>query len=290
MSDLSKQPKEYCNVSTLYLVATPIGNREDISSRALRILKEVDIVYAEDTRHSRQLLFSYGIEAELRSLHQHNEKARADEVLQYLEAGKNLALISDAGMPSISDPGLLVVSALQESSHNVVVIPGASAVVTALAGSGLSSQPFTFFGFPPDKKGKRASLFEQIKNLPHTLIFYVAIHDLKKYLQEISEVFSENKVSIARELTKMHEQFYLGTATELLALISSGDLVLKGELVLLIDNTSALEDNSQGINRNLLIKAFADELPSSKLAKIVAKLTNENRQDVYAEIEKLKSK
>ena len=118
----------------------------------------------------------------------------------------------------------------------------------------------------------------------------MAIHDLKKYLEEISEIFSENKISVARELTKMHEQFYLGTASELLALISNGDLVLKGELVLLIDNTSALEDDSQGINRNLLIKAFADELPSSKLAKIVAKLTNENRQDVYAEIEKLKLK
>ncbi len=275
-------------MSTLYLVATPIGNREDISNRALRVLSEVDIVYAEDTRHSRQLLFSYGIEAELRSLHQHNEKARAEEVLQHLEAGKNLALISDAGMPSISDPGLLVVSALQNSSHKVVVIPGPSAIVTALAGSGLATQPFTFFGFPPDKKGKRAILLEQIKNLPHTLIFYVAIHDLKKYLEEISEVFPDNKISIARELTKMHEQFYLGTATELLKLISSSDLVLKGELVLLIDNTSAVEDDSQGINKKLLIKAFADELPASKLAKIVAKLTNENRQDVYAEIEKLK--
>ena len=277
-------------MSTLYLVATPIGNREDISTRALRILAEVDIVYAEDTRHSRQLLFSYGIEADLRSLHQHNEKARTEEVLQHLEAGMNLALISDAGMPSISDPGLLVVSALQETSHTVVVIPGASAVVTALAGSGLASQPFTFLGFPPDKKGKRASLFEQIRNLPHTLIFYVAIHDLKKYLQEISEVFSDNKISVARELTKMHEQFYLGTAKELLALIANGDLVLKGELVLLIDNTKVEVNDSQGVAKQALIKAFADELPSSKLAKIVAKLTNENRQDVYAEIEKLKLK
>ena len=277
-------------MSTLYLVATPIGNREDISSRALRILSEVDIVYAEDTRHSRQLLFAYGIEAELRSLHQHNENARAEEVLQHLEAGKNLALISDAGMPSISDPGLLVVAALQKTSHKVVVIPGASAVVTALAGSGLASQPFTFFGFPPDKKGKRASLFEKISNLPHTLIFYVAIHDLKKYLEEIAYVFPANKISVARELTKMHEQFYLGTADELLALIANGDLVLKGELVLLIDNTSAIEDDSQGINKNLLIKAFIDELPASKLAKIVAKLTNENRQDVYAEIENYKNK
>lgn len=277
-------------MSILYLVATPIGNREDISTRALRILTEVDIVYAEDTRHSRQLLFSYGIEADLRSLHQHNEKSRTEEVLQHLEAGKNLALISDAGMPSISDPGLLVVSALQETSHTVVVIPGASAVVTALAGSGLASQPFTFLGFPPDKKGKRAILFEQIRNLPHTLIFYVAIHDLKKYLQEISEVFSDNKISVARELTKMHEQFYLGTANELLALIANGDLVLKGELVLLIDNTHVEANDSQGVAKLALIKAFADELPSSKLAKIVAKLTNENRQDVYAEIEKLKLK
>jgi len=193
-------------------------------------------------------------------------------------------------MPSISDPGLLVVSALQNSSHKVVVIPGASAVVTALAGSGLSSQPFTFFGFPPDKKGKRASLFEQIRNLPHTLIFYVAIHDLKKYLQEIAEVFTSNKISVARELTKMHEQFYLGTANELLALIENGDLVLKGELVLLIDNTQVQEAKSQGIDKDLLIRSFVNELPASKLAKIVAKLTKENRQDVYAEIEKYKNK
>jgi len=277
-------------VSTLYLVATPIGNREDMSNRALRTLSEVDIIYAEDTRHSRQLLFAYGIEADLRSLHQHNEQARAEEVLQHLDTGKNLALISDAGMPLISDPGLLVVSALQNTSHKVVVIPGASAVVAALAGSGLTTQPFTFFGFPPDKKGKRAILFERIKNLPHTLIFYIAIHDLKKYLEELKDIFSSNQISVARELTKMHEQFYLGTASELLNLIESGDLVLKGELVLLIDNTRIEENDSQGINKNLLIKAFIDELPASKLAKIVAKLTNENRQDVYAEIEEYKNK
>lgn len=277
-------------MSTLYLVATPIGNREDMSQRALRVLGEVAVIFAEDTRHSGQLLFAYGIKADLRSLHQHNETARLDEVLSLLNQGKDVALISDAGMPLISDPGLLLVSSLQDTEHQVVPIPGASAVLAALAGSGLPTQPFSYFGFLPDKKGKRVSFLNRLKTLPHTLIFFVAIHDLEKYLKDIGEIFTSEKISIARELTKMHEQFYLGTAKEMLALIEDGSLVLKGEVVLLIDNSGVVIDESQGINKDAIIKAFSNELPSSKLAKIVAKLTNENRQDVYAEIEELKSK
>jgi len=225
-------------MSILYLVATPIGNREDISQRALRILDEVSIIYAEDTRHSRQLLNNYGIKAELRSLHQHNENARIDEVIEQLNNGKNLALISDAGLPLISDPGENLVKVVRlNTQHQIVPIPGPSAVLTALVASGLRSHPFTFCGFLPDKKGQREKILKEYSLLPHTLIFFVAIHDLKKYLHEIVSLFQTQTVVVGRELTKMHESFYSGTATELLA---------------------------------------------SKLAKIIAKLTNTKRQDVYA--------
>ncbi|MBT8141073.1 MAG: 16S rRNA (cytidine(1402)-2'-O)-methyltransferase [Gammaproteobacteria bacterium] len=275
-------------MSTLYLVATPIGNREDMSPRGSRILSEVDIVYAEDTRHSRQLLFAFGIEAELRSLHQHNEKVRVTEVIDLLDAGKNIALVSDAGMPLISDPGSLLVASIQKSEHSVVPIPGPSAVIAAVAGSGLSTQPFSFFGFLPDKKGKRENYISSLTNLAHTLVFFVAIHDLQKYLKEIEGIFPIQTLCVARELTKLHEQFYSGTASELSEMIESRQLVLKGEAVLLIDNTQAESGDSESINKSEIIKAFANELPSSKLAKIIAKLTGENRQDVYAEIEELK--
>jgi len=175
--------KAYFNVSTLYLVATPIGNREDISQRAVRLLSEVAIIFAEDTRHSRQLLNGYGINTKLRSLHQHNENGRIQEVLASLDAGSDVALISDAGMPLISDPGQNLVAAIrQQSSHTVIPIPGASAVLSALIASGLPTQPFSFLGFLPDKKGQRNKALHSAASLSHTLIFFVAIHDLKKYL------------------------------------------------------------------------------------------------------------
>lgn len=278
-------------MATLYLVATPIGNREDITQRALRLLSEVAIVFAEDTRHSRQLLNAYGIKAELRSFHQHNENARINEVISLLDDGKNIALISDAGMPLVSDPGENIVAHIrQNTEHSVEPIPGASAVLSALVGSGLPSQPFSFLGFLPDKKGQRDKILRSASSFPHTLIFFVAIHDLKKYLCDIHEFFPEQRVVVARELTKMHESFYSGSASELSLMIDNGDLVLKGEVVLLVDNQSLELKSKRELNVDELIKAFGDELPASKLAKIIAKLTDVNRQDVYQKIEELKNK
>lgn len=275
-------------MSILYLVATPIGNREDISQRALRILNEVAVVFAEDTRHSRQLLNGYGISANLRSLHQHNENARVAEVIECLDEGKDVALISDAGMPLVSDPGESLVAKIRDTEHQVIPIPGASAVLAALVASGLPSQPFSFLGFLPDKKGQREKVLRSTLSLPHTLIFFVAIHDLKKYLVDIGEVFPSQKVVVAREITKLHESFYSGTADELSALVDDGTIVLKGEVVLLIDNQSSEQRSGSELTVDELVKSFADELPASKLAKIVAKLTDSDRREVYARIEELK--
>ncbi len=195
---------------TLYLVATPIGNLKDITLRALEILKSVDRIACEDTRHSLKLLQAYEISKPLLSLHQHNEVKRSTVVLEKLQAGESIALISDAGTPLVSDPGYRLVRAVLEAGLNVESIPGPCAAINALALSGLPTDSFYFLGFLPPKSAARQRRFEALRDFPSTLVFYESPHRIQKFLQEAHGVFGAREVVIAREMTKKFEEVYRG--------------------------------------------------------------------------------
>src|ERR1700722_18424600 len=219
---------------SLYLVATPIGNLEDITLRALRVLKQADLIACEDTRHTQKLLNHYAITTRTISYYEHNETTRAAELLKQLEGGASVALVTDAGMPGISDPGFRLISLAIENGVPVVPIPGAAAAVTALVASGLPTDSFRFNGFLPAKRGQRARVLGSIRASPRTQVFYEAPHRVKEVLADIVEVLGPGRrVVVARELTKIHEEFLRGTAGEILATLNArGDI--KGEITLLI--------------------------------------------------------
>ncbi|HYK62707.1 MAG TPA: 16S rRNA (cytidine(1402)-2'-O)-methyltransferase [Bryobacteraceae bacterium] len=217
----------------LYLVSTPIGNLEDITLRALRVLREADLIACEDTRQTRKLLDHFGIAKPTVSYHEHNEAARARELAEKLAAGANIALVSDAGTPLVSDPGYRLVRAAIEAGVPVVPIPGASAALSALAGSGLATDSFRFCGFLPAKQGQRRKALESLRGETCTLIFYEAPHRVMESLTDIEAVFGERSVVVARELTKMHEEFLRGTAAAVRAQLS-GRVAVKGEITILI--------------------------------------------------------
>jgi 16S rRNA (cytidine1402-2'-O)-methyltransferase len=199
---------------TLYLVATPIGNLEDITLRALRVLREVDFVAAEDTRRTRKLLSHHNIPARVISVHEHNERTRAPELVARLRGGQSVALVSDAGTPALSDPGMEVVRRAAEAGVPVVAIPGASAFLTALAASGLPAEPVTFVGFLPAAPAERQRTLERLRTLPHTLVLYEAPHRLIKALEAVREICGDRRLVVARELTKVHEELFRGTVGE----------------------------------------------------------------------------
>jgi 16S rRNA (cytidine1402-2'-O)-methyltransferase len=219
---------------SLYLVATPIGNLEDITLRALRVLKEVDLIACEDTRQTLKLLSHYGIQTRTVSYHEHNEMTKAAELVVDLESGAKIALVTDAGMPGISDPGFRLIALAIRHHVPVVPIPGASAFLAALVASGLPTDSFRFSGFLPSKSGQRRKLLESIKDSPRTQVFYEAPHRLLETLADVCEVLGEARhVVVAREVTKIHEEFLRGRAQDALnELKSRGDV--KGEITLLI--------------------------------------------------------
>ena len=217
----------------LYLVSTPIGNLEDITLRALRVLREADLIACEDTRQTRKLLDHFGIAKPTVSYHEHNEAARARELAEKLAAGANIALVSDAGTPLVSDPGYRLVRAAIEAGVPVVPIPGASAALSALAGSGLPTDSFRFCGFLPAKQGQRRKALESLRGESCTLIFYEAPHRVMESLTDIEAVFGERSVVVARELTKMHEEFLRGPAAAVRARLA-GKVAVKGEITILI--------------------------------------------------------
>jgi len=217
----------------LYVVATPIGNLEDITYRAVRILKEVDLIACEDTRQTRKLLEHYGIQKPTISYHEHNETERAEELASRMLAGTSIALVTDAGMPLVSDPGYRLVRAAVGCGIPVQPVPGASAALSALAASGLPTDSFHFGGFLPSKPGQRANLLKSLADEHSTLIFYEAPHRVLEALEAIEEALGPRPVVVARELTKIHEEFLRGTAAEIRAILSERDSV-KGEMTLLI--------------------------------------------------------
>lgn len=223
---------------TLYIVATPIGNLEDITLRALRILKEVDWILAEDTRHSQKLLNHFDIKKPMQSFFEHREEERLSPIISKLKEGKKVALISDAGTPGISDPGFRLIRAAVENGVEVIPIPGACAAIAALQGAGLPTDHFFFVGFLPEKPGKRQKTIESLKNLPHTIVLYLSPWKAAKQLKELSQILGERSVCLAREVTKLHEEFWRGSLTALAKKIE--EKPPKGEMTLVIGATEGL--------------------------------------------------
>jgi len=225
---------------TLFIVATPIGNLEDLAPRALRVLGEVDLIACEDTRHTRGLLNRFGIKAKMISYHEHNERERAEELCKFLEAGSNLAIVSDAGTPLISDPGFRIVYAAIKRGIQVIPIPGPAAFVAALIASGLPTDRFFFAGFLPARATARRAMLEELRAIPATLVFYEAPHRIAATLKDALNVLGDRPAAVARELTKIHEEIARGSLDELAQRFSAG-VPARGEMVLLISGANETE-------------------------------------------------
>jgi 16S rRNA (cytidine1402-2'-O)-methyltransferase len=262
-------------MSTLFVVATPIGNLEDMTYRAVRVLREVDWIACEDTRETRKLLDHYEIRTPLVSYHDHNELERAKELGARLQGGESGALVSDAGMPLVSDPGYRLVRAAIDGGIDVQPVPGASASISALAASGLPTDAFYFMGFLPAKSGQRVHLLESLRNEKSTLIFYEAPHRILATLTDIERVLGSRPVVVAREMTKVHEEFLRGTAGEILEQLK-GRESMRGEITLLIGkslrpaptsvpiHTAVETQMGNGLSRMDAMKAIARERGISK--------------------------
>lgn len=220
-------------MSTLYVVATPIGNLDDITLRALRVLGEASLIAAEDTRTTRKLLSHHGIGARTISYNEHNMRERTPAILRALESG-DVALVSEAGMPGISDPGFELVTAVLDAGHEVVPVPGASAVLAALVASGLPARRFTFLGFPPRKAGERRRLFESLRDDPSTLVFFESPRRLQKTLADLQTVLGDRRIAVCRELTKLHEETFRGTVSEARAYFTEP----RGEITLVVEGAT----------------------------------------------------
>ncbi len=277
----------------LYLVGTPIGNLEDITLRALRVLREVDIIACEDTRHTQKLLNHFGIASRVTSYHEHNESQRAAELVQQLGQGTRIALVTDAGMPGISDPGFRLISLALEHHMPVIPIPGPSAFLTALAGSGLPTGSFRFQGFLPSRRGQRRQVLEGIKSSPQTEVFYEAPHRLVEAMEDVVEVLGASRnIVIARELTKVHEEFLRGSAGELLNEIASREEI-KGEITLLIARVDESQQNvavpTTVTVRERVEQLISDEKLDEKAAlKKVAKERGISKSEAYRALQRSK--
>ena len=273
----------------LYLVATPIGNLEDITLRAVRVLKEADLIACEDTRQTQKLLNHYAISTRTTSYHEHNEMTRAAELVLDLEGGARIALVTDAGMPGISDPGYRLISLAIRHHIPVVPIPGASAFLAALVASGLPTDSFRFGGFLPPKSGQRRQMLESIKASPRTQVFYEAPHRVKEAVEDVVGILGgERPLVIAREVSKIHEEFLRGRASEILETLNArGDI--KGEITLLIGKAEEKEQKpAAGVNvRQRLEQIMAEEKVDEKAAlKRVAKEMGVSKSAAYRELQR----
>jgi len=246
---------------TLYVVATPIGNLADITHRALQVLTKVDVIACEDTRHTRKLLQHYGIATKTVSYHEHNEKQRSEQLIDDLQKGSDVAVVSDAGTPAISDPGFRLVRAAIENNITVVPVPGPSALITALVATGLPTDEFFFAGFLPSRTGARQSRLRELVSIPATLIFYEAPHRLAGTLNDAHSILGEREAVVARELTKLHEELRRGKLSELAEHYSREDV--RGEVVLVIDRTTI--DEGVSVKENLSIAAMVERYEAEGL-------------------------
>lgn len=269
--------------AALYIVSTPIGNMGDITTRAIATLKGVNVVAAEDTRHSRRLLDNLGIQAHLVSLHEHNEREKAESIVSSIKEGKSVALISDAGTPLISDPGFHLVRAAREQGVKVVPIPGVCAIVAGLSVSGLATDRFTFEGFLPAKSVSRKKILETLEDEVRTMVFYESPHRIKSSLADFSTVFGADRhVVLARELTKKFETVLSGNFTQVIDILSLDDNQCRGEFVVIVEGLKKTETAS-GIDLDVrvLLKRLLQDLPVKKASGIAADLTGQNKKELY---------
>ena len=268
---------------TLYIVATPIGNLGDLSPRAREVLSRVQLIAAEDTRHTRQLLQAFGIDTALTSLHEHNEMHKSEALIARLLAGESLALVSDAGTPLISDPGFELVAAARAGGVSVVVVPGPCAAIAALSIAGLPTDRFVFEGFLPAKSAARVARLRELASEPRTMIFYEAPHRLPEVLNDMAAEFGATRTAaVSRELTKRFETTYTGTLAHLAELAAQNADMSRGEIVIIASGDPSPPGNAQALNADQLLRALLEELSPSQAAKIAAKLTGEKRSDLYA--------
>ena len=287
MSDRNADSTGRVAAGTLFVVATPIGNLQDLSPRAAACLRDADLLLAEDTRHTRRLLDACGIvrRGALESLHEHNERQRVPALLARLEQGDSLAVVTDAGTPLLSDPGAALVSAAVRAGHAVVAVPGPCAAIAALSIAGLPTERFAFEGFLPAKTGARREVLARLVDEPRTLVFYEAPHRLVETLRDLAETFGEEReAAVARELTKRFETTYRGTLAELERRSTSDVDMTRGELVVLVAGAPAPSDAAvaqASREAERVLRALLAELPVSQAARLAAELTGRSRSELY---------
>lgn len=275
--------KSYDNTPTLYLVPTPIGNMEDITLRALNILKEVDLIFAEDTRVTSMLLNRFGIKKKLISSHLYNEENNEKKEIDYLKEGKNIAVVSDRGTPVISDPGYILAQNAIKEGYNVVCLPGPTAVIPAVVMSGIAGGPFTFYGFLNSKDSKQKKELEKLKSIPHPIVFYEAPHRLLKTLNNIYEVFGNRNIAIVREISKKYEEVIRDTLENIINEIDT----LKGEIVLVVDGNHEIK-NFDNIPIETHVNLYIEDgVKPNDAIKKVAKERNIPKSEVYSKYHKL---
>ena len=266
----------------LFIVATPIGNLNDISYRAIETLKNVDTVLAEDTRHSKKLFSHFEISTPLKAFHEHNEREKTQAIISELSSGISMALISDAGTPLISDPGYLLVSHAKKEGIEVIPIPGPSAIITALSASGLASNSFSFFGFLPSKKIARIKYLQNRANLKATIIFYESPKRILATLTDMFEVFgSERKVCLAKELTKSFETIITDKIPSLIEYLTTDITHQKGEFVILISSADKIDEVDAENQLRKILPILCAEMGTSKAAKLAAKITGIDKKYCY---------
>ena len=271
--------------SALYVVATPIGNLNDISLRALNVLAQVDMIAAEHVQTSRHLLSHHSIAVKntrLVALHQHNEKTSANKIRAFLTEGKSVALITDAGTPAISDPGAILVQHVREHGFTVIPVPGANAAISALSAAGISNPHFLFYGFLPAKTGLRQRELKALASLPYTLVFYEAPHRILECLSDMTTVLgTQRQLTIARELTKLFETIHTCTLDKAVAWIKADHHRQKGEFVLLVAGQQAQEKSEISDQTQKTLKLLMTELPLKQAVKLTAEISGENKNALY---------
>lgn len=266
--------------SKIYVVPTPIGNLADITLRSLDVLKNVDVIYCEDTRNTSKLLNYYDIKTPLVSYHKHNEQSRSEEIIdKILLENINCAVVSDAGMPSISDPGQILLEKAIDRDVDIEVLPGASAAITALVRSGFDSLQFAFLGFVPRKNADKNKFYDQIKNATMTTIIYESVHRVEATVQELSEFLGDRKICVLRELTKIHESVMKGTCAEVIEMLKNE--IVKGEFVIVIDKL--IEEDEDIDVKEKLTELINDGMSKKQAVKIVSDVYGLKKNDVYKE-------
>lgn len=273
----------------LYVVATPIGNLDDVTIRAIKVLQAVDLIAAEDTRHTRQLLRSHAIETPMLALHEHNERERSAQLLDRISAGESLALVSDAGTPLISDPGFPLVRQAVQQGIRVVPIPGPSALVCALSAAGLPTDRFLFAGFPPRQARQRLSWLREFLQETGTLLFYESSHRIVPALSDMAEVFGDDRDAVvARELTKLHETFLHGSLGDLRERVVQDPDQQRGEFVILVHGFVGQPGDELLVDAEKILAVLATELPVKQASALTAKITGQKKNELYQRILRIK--